>query len=192
MDFWPFLKLQKMESGRKKFHEIDYLISRVFLAWTFLNFLAHCGLFVILNPSISQYVLNTMKIKMLLFVSILILSPCHFSLSQPLSRLNNSRCDQLMENLTKIPKVEIINEAINVCNKNNGLEIINDLLEEAKEHCEEFQLPNKMAHCFKNLWKLKMNIYILYRMNYQNLNMDLGLKEESTKPILDGYYFRNV
>ena len=148
----------------------------------------HSGLFVILNPSISQYVLKTMKIKMLLFVLILILAPCHISLSQPLNRLNNSRCDQLMKNLANIPKVEIINEAINVCNKNNVMEIINDLLEDAKEHCEEFQLPNKMAHCLKNLWKFKINI--LDRMNYQNIYS--GLKEESTKPLLDGYYFRNV
>ena len=44
IDFWPFLKLQKMEFGQKKFHEIDLLdFMRVFLAWTFLIFLAHCA-----------------------------------------------------------------------------------------------------------------------------------------------------
>ena len=43
IDFWPFLKLQKMEFGKKKkFVKLIYLISRVFLAWTFLIFLAHC------------------------------------------------------------------------------------------------------------------------------------------------------
>ena len=80
-----------------------------------------------------------MKIKMLLFVSILILAPNHLSLSQPLDRLNNLRCDQLKKNLANIPKVEIINEAINVCNENIVLEIIKDLLKEAKEHCEKLQ-----------------------------------------------------
>ena len=44
IDFWPFLKLQKMEFGQKNFVKLIYLISRVFLAWTFLNFLVHYGL----------------------------------------------------------------------------------------------------------------------------------------------------
>ena len=40
--FGHFLKLQKMEFGRKFFFmKLIYLISRVFLAWTFFNFLAH-------------------------------------------------------------------------------------------------------------------------------------------------------
>ncbi len=44
-DFWPFLKLQKMEFGQKKFRAIDLFASHEFL-WPglFLNFLAHCGL----------------------------------------------------------------------------------------------------------------------------------------------------
>ena len=41
IDIWPFLKLQKMELGQKKIVKLVYLISRVFLAWTFLNFLAY-------------------------------------------------------------------------------------------------------------------------------------------------------
>ena len=42
-DFWPFMKFQKMEFGQKIFFvKLIYLISRVCLAWTFLNFLAHC------------------------------------------------------------------------------------------------------------------------------------------------------
>ena len=44
IDFWPFLKLKKMEFGQKKFREIDLVDFMCFLAWTFLNFLAHCGL----------------------------------------------------------------------------------------------------------------------------------------------------
>ena len=31
-----------MDFGQKKIREIDYLILQVFLAWTFLNFLARC------------------------------------------------------------------------------------------------------------------------------------------------------
>ena len=42
IDFWSFLKLQKMEFGQKNFVKLIYLISRVFFAWTFLNFLARC------------------------------------------------------------------------------------------------------------------------------------------------------
>jgi len=42
MDFCPFLKLQKMEFGQDFFVKWIYLISRIFLAWTFFNFLAHC------------------------------------------------------------------------------------------------------------------------------------------------------
>ena len=119
------------------------------------------------HRNIPQCVLTSIKIKMLLFVSILILASSPLLLSQPLDR-----CDQLMKNLAKLPKVEIINEAINVCNENNVLEIINELIQEAKEHCKEFQSPNKMAYCFKNLWKFKMNI--LERMNYQNSYLGLG------------------
>ena len=32
IDFWPFLKLQKMDFGQKKFVKLIYLIPRVFLA----------------------------------------------------------------------------------------------------------------------------------------------------------------
>ena len=43
IDFWAFLKLQKMEFGGNIFFvKLIYLISRVFLAWTFFNFLAYC------------------------------------------------------------------------------------------------------------------------------------------------------
>ena len=44
IDFWLFLKLQKMEFGQNIFFvKLIYLISRVLFAWTFLfNFLAHC------------------------------------------------------------------------------------------------------------------------------------------------------
>ena len=49
-DFWPFLKLQKMEFGQKIFFvKLIYLISRVFLAWTFLNFLAVTILRIVIN-----------------------------------------------------------------------------------------------------------------------------------------------
>ena len=42
--FLPFLKLQKNGIWSKGFFvKLNYLISRVFLAWTFFNFLAHCG-----------------------------------------------------------------------------------------------------------------------------------------------------
>ena len=34
-EFWPFLKLQKMDFGQKIFVKLIYLISRFFLAWTF-------------------------------------------------------------------------------------------------------------------------------------------------------------
>ena len=45
IEFWPFLKLQKMEVGQKKFSaKLIYLIWRVFLAWTFLNFLTYCAI----------------------------------------------------------------------------------------------------------------------------------------------------
>ena len=37
IDFWPFLKLQKMEFGQN-FCEIDLFDFTSFLAWTFLNF----------------------------------------------------------------------------------------------------------------------------------------------------------
>ena len=40
--FCPFLKLQKMEFDQKIFREIDLFDFTSFLAWTFLNFLAHC------------------------------------------------------------------------------------------------------------------------------------------------------
>ena len=45
IDFWPILKLQKkMDLEVKNFFvKLIYLISRVFLAWTFLNILAHCA-----------------------------------------------------------------------------------------------------------------------------------------------------
>ena len=42
IDFWPFLKLQKMEFGKKKFREINLFDLMSFLAGTFSNFLAHC------------------------------------------------------------------------------------------------------------------------------------------------------
>ena len=43
IDFWPFLKLQKMEFGQKKIVKLIYLISRVFFFWPgpFLNFLCN-------------------------------------------------------------------------------------------------------------------------------------------------------
>ena len=116
-----------------------------------------------------------MKVRMFLFIFLLLLAPYHvLSLSQPLGQeLDNFRCGQLMKNLANLPKVAIINEAINVCDENDVWEIIDGLIEEAKEHCEEFQSPNKMAHCFKKLWKFKMNI--LDRMNYQNIGQTLSL-----------------
>ena len=40
MDFWPFLKLEKMEFGQKQICEIDLFDFTSFLAWTFLNFLS--------------------------------------------------------------------------------------------------------------------------------------------------------
>ena len=44
IDFWPFLKWQKNGFLLKNvFREIEfYLISRIFLTWTFFNFLARC------------------------------------------------------------------------------------------------------------------------------------------------------
>ena len=39
-DFWPFLKLQKMEFDQKFFREIDLFD---FTSLDFFNFLAHCG-----------------------------------------------------------------------------------------------------------------------------------------------------
>ena len=35
IDFWPFLKLQKMEFSTKKFREIDLFDFTSFLAWIF-------------------------------------------------------------------------------------------------------------------------------------------------------------
>ena len=43
IDFWPFLKWQKMEFGQNIFHEIDLFDFTSFFAWTFLNFLARCA-----------------------------------------------------------------------------------------------------------------------------------------------------
>ena len=43
VDFWSFLKLQKMKFSQKKILKLIYVITRVFLAWTVLNFLAHCA-----------------------------------------------------------------------------------------------------------------------------------------------------
>ena len=40
--FFDIFHLILMENIQKKFREIIYLISRVFLAWTFLIFLARC------------------------------------------------------------------------------------------------------------------------------------------------------
>ena len=41
IDFWPFLKLQKMEFGQKKIPEIDLFDFTNFLAWTFLTVRLH-------------------------------------------------------------------------------------------------------------------------------------------------------
>ena len=42
IDFWPFLKLEKMDFGKKKFRQIgSFHFTSFFLPWTFLNFLAH-------------------------------------------------------------------------------------------------------------------------------------------------------
>ena len=50
IEFWSFLKLQKMKFGQKTFFvKSIYLISQVFWAWTFLNFLAHCASYVGVN-----------------------------------------------------------------------------------------------------------------------------------------------
>ena len=49
IDFWPFLKWQKMDFSQKKFffREIALFDFTIFLAWTFFNFLSHC---VVLRP----------------------------------------------------------------------------------------------------------------------------------------------
>ena len=46
IDFWPFLKSQKMEFSQKNFFfvKLIYLISRIIFDRTFLNFLARCGI----------------------------------------------------------------------------------------------------------------------------------------------------
>ena len=47
IDFWPFLKLQKMEFGQKDFfREMDLFDFTSFLAWTFLNFLSELAISV--------------------------------------------------------------------------------------------------------------------------------------------------
>ena len=44
IDFWPFLKLQRMDFGQTKICENDLFdFTSFFLAWTFFNFLAHCA-----------------------------------------------------------------------------------------------------------------------------------------------------
>ena len=44
LHFWPYFKLQKKWFRAKKFFvKLMYLILRVFLAWTFLNFMDHCA-----------------------------------------------------------------------------------------------------------------------------------------------------
>ena len=44
VDFWPFLKLQKIEFGQKKFSWNWFIwFHKFFLAWTFLIFLARYG-----------------------------------------------------------------------------------------------------------------------------------------------------
>ena len=55
INFWPFLKLQKMEFGQKKFPEIDLFDFTSFLAWTFLKFLAYCETFMISHCSRQYY-----------------------------------------------------------------------------------------------------------------------------------------
>ena len=49
IDFWPILKLQKMEFGKKKIREIDFTC--FYLAWTFFKFSGplHCGQLQILK-----------------------------------------------------------------------------------------------------------------------------------------------
>ena len=48
IDFWPFLKVQKMEFGQKNIREIDLShFTRVFWPGLFLNFLAHCEIYII-------------------------------------------------------------------------------------------------------------------------------------------------
>jgi len=43
IDFWPFLKSQKVDFGQKKiFREIDLFDITSFFGLDFLNFLAHC------------------------------------------------------------------------------------------------------------------------------------------------------
>ena len=41
IDFLAIFEIAK--HGKQKFMKLIYLISRFFLAWSFLNFLAHCG-----------------------------------------------------------------------------------------------------------------------------------------------------
>ena len=43
MIFGHFWNCKEWNLVTKKFVKLTYLISRVFLAWTFLNFLAHCA-----------------------------------------------------------------------------------------------------------------------------------------------------
>ena len=55
IDFCPFLKWQNMEFGEKKFfREIDLFDFTSFLAWTFLDFVANCGIFSVSNFTMGQ------------------------------------------------------------------------------------------------------------------------------------------
>ena len=43
IDFWPFLKMQKMEFGQKKIREIELFDFTSFFGLDFFNFLTHCA-----------------------------------------------------------------------------------------------------------------------------------------------------
>ena len=61
IDFWPFLKLQKMEFGQKKFHEIDLF-----------DFMSFCGLdFFKFSGPLCTYYFNSLKNLVLFFTLLL-------------------------------------------------------------------------------------------------------------------------
>ena len=53
MDFGP----------KKKFVKLSYLIPQVFLAWTFLNFLAHCGVVSVVHLGYGGYLTVLTNVK---------------------------------------------------------------------------------------------------------------------------------
>ena len=70
--FGHFWNCKKWNSAKKKNHEIDLFDFTCFLAWTFLNFLAHCEKFYLLKIMKLWYELPILWIIYLVVIQIVI------------------------------------------------------------------------------------------------------------------------